>query len=276
MPTAMKRKSGARWSAIALLAGAALLVYMALPARTACAQEPVSQPETTAPPPDQSQQQDADQQDANDSDDENATPAQQAEQPDQQQATQPGQAVEQAATPPVPQWPVNEKPKQAQVTWDSHGLSIDAANSSLQQILHDVSTATGTTVEGMSGDIRIFGDYGPGQARDVLSQLLQGAGYNVIMIGEQGKGAPRQILLTVRKAGGDAGANRNNGNNNGDDDAADNSAEDDQPIQPPVRPGFPGGGPRTPQQMLQEREQRLQQIRQMQMNQQQNPSPNPQ
>ncbi len=95
--------------------------------------------------------------------------------------------------PPQPHWPVNDKPGQANIVWDSHGLRIDATNSSLHQIMKDVATITGTKVEGLGPDERVFGAYGPGLARDVLSQLLQGAGYNVLMIGDQGKGAPRQI-----------------------------------------------------------------------------------
>lgn len=174
-----------------------------------------------------------------------------------------------------PHWPVNEQPTQATVTWDSHGLSIDAANSSLQQILKEVSTATGATVDGMNSDERVFGVYGPGQARDVLSQLLQGSGYNVIMVGDQGQGMPRQILLTQRHAGDDAAApNHNNGGNNSDDDSGD-SGDDDPPQPMNVRPGFPGGPPRNPQQfqqMQQERQERLRQLQQQQQNQQnQNP-----
>jgi len=177
---------------------------------------------------------------------------------------------------PMPQWPINEQPGQPVVTWDSHGLSIDAANCSLQQILKAVSVATGAKVEGMTGDQRVFGEYGPGQARDVLSELLQGAGYNVIMVGDLGQGTPRQILLSVRRAGKDtAEADANQANNN-DDDSADNDADDQQPVQPVMRPGFPGGFPRTPQQMLEERQrmmqERQQQIQQqMQNNQQNNP-----
>lgn len=178
------------------------------------------------------------------------------------------------AAPEQPHWPVNDQPAQATVTWDSHGLSIDAANSSLQQILKDVSTATGASVDGLSGDERVFGVYGPGQARAVLSQLLQGAGYNVMMVGDQGQGAPRQIVLTQRKEGDDqAGQNRNNGNNNAGDDDSSDSSDDDQPVN--VHPGFPGGPPRTPQQfqqMQQERQERMRQLQQQQQNQQnQNP-----
>jgi hypothetical protein len=198
-------------------------------------------------------------------------------------ATTAAQAAQEAADPaptaaaPMPQWPINEQPAQPIVTWDSHGLSIDAANSSLQQILKAVAVATGAKVEGMTGDQRVFGEYGPGQARDVLSQLLLGAGFNVIMVGDLGQGAPRQILLSVRRTGTDAADNNaNQANNNNDDDSADNDADDQQPVQPVMRPGFPGGFPRTPQQMLEERQrmmqERQQQIQQqLQNNQQNNP-----
>ncbi|MGB6690989.1 MAG: hypothetical protein WBE76_24415 [Terracidiphilus sp.] len=177
---------------------------------------------------------------------------------------------------PMPQWPINEQPAQPVVTWDSHGLSIDAANSSLQQILKAISVATGAKVDGMTGDQRVFGEYGPGQARDVLSQLLLGAGYNVIMVGDLGEGTPRQILLSVRRAGKDANDANGNQANNNDDDSADNDADDQQPVQPVMRPGFPGGFPRSPQQMLEERQrmmqERQQQIQQqLQNNQQSNP-----
>jgi hypothetical protein len=180
---------------------------------------------------------------------------------------------------PTPRWPINEQPAQPVVTWDSHGLSIDAANSSLQQIMKAISVATGAKVDGMTGDQRVFGEYGPGQARDVLSQLLQGAGYNVIMVGDLGQGAPRQIQLSVRRAGKDTNEANGNETNNNEDDAADNDADDQQPVQPVMRPGFPGGFPRTPQQMLEERQrmmqERQQQIQQqLQNNQQSNPPQN--
>ena len=159
--------------------------------------------------------------------------------------------------PAMPLWPANETPVQASVTWDSHGLRIDAANSSLQQILRDVSTATGMRVDGLNADQRVFGAYGPGLARDVLSQLLQGSGYNVLMIGDQGQGAPRQIVLSSRRTG-DAMQPVNNNQASAADDDVD---ADEQPQAPPMRPGFaPGAPPRSPQQIMQEMQQRQQQM----------------
>ena len=188
--------------------------------------------------------------------------------------TQPAQAAPAPATPLVPEaphWPANDQPAQATVVWDSHGLRIDAENSSLEQILKDFSTATGAQVDGMAGDERVFGTYGPGQARDVLSELLQGSGYNVIMIGDQGQGAPRQIVLSVRQAGAAQPA-ANHPASSDDDADADEPApvpQLPQPIPPPFRPGFPG---RAPQQLNpQEQQLREQQIREQQMQQPANP-----
>lgn len=182
-------------------------------------------------------------------------------------AATPQQPAPAPVAPPVPEpphWPANDKPAQASVVWDSQGLRIDAANSSLQQILTDVTAATGAEVQGLTGDERIFGVYGPGLARDVLSQLLQGSGYNVLMVGDQGQGAPRQILLSSRNAANALAANKSNANS--DDDSADNDAEEQpqpQPQAPPTnfRPAFgPGASPRSPQQIMQDMQQRQQQM----------------
>ncbi len=182
--------------------------------------------------------------------------------------------------PEKPKWPAFDQPAQASVVWDSHGLSIDATNSSLQQILKDVSTATGVKIDGITSDQRVFGVYGPGQARDVLSQLLQGSGYNVIMVGDQGQGTPRQILLSTRQSTTPASTARpNQANNNNEEDEADEPPSPPEQPEPPVRPAFPPGvPPRTPQQIMQEMHDRQQQIQQNQQNQQQqqpNQSPPP-
>jgi hypothetical protein len=150
------------------------------------------------------------------------------------------------------------------VTWDSQGLRIKAANSSLEQILNDVSTATGAKVAGFESDQRIFGNYGPGQARDVLSQLLQGSGYNVLMIGDQGQGTPREIVLSLRHSGSSSPAA--NPAQASDDDA---EVDEPQPQPQPIRAPFGFNGARNPQQAEEQRQQ------QMQQRQQQQPQPQP-
>lgn len=170
--------------------------------------------------------------------------------------------------PPAPVWPANDQPVQASIVWDSKGLFIDARNSSLEQILDDVSTATGAKVDGLAADERVFGIYGPGQAREVLSELLQGSRYNVMMIGDQGQGTPRQILLSVRNPGD----NHSSPPSRQMTTAAEDEPEPEEPQQPqqaapaPNRNGFsplgpngaPGTPPRTPQQVMEEMQQRQQ------------------
>jgi outer membrane biosynthesis protein TonB len=180
-----------------------------------------------------------------------------------------------APKPEKPKWPAFDQPVQASVVWDSRGLSIEASNSSLQQILRDVSTATGVKIDGVTSDQRVFGAYGPGQARDVLSQLLQGSGYNVIMVGDRGEGTPRQILLSTRQSTTSATAARPyQANNNNEEDEADEPPPPPEQPEQPVRPAFPPGAPpRSPQQIMQEMQQRQQQIQQNQQQQPNQPQP---
>jgi hypothetical protein len=179
--------------------------------------------------------------------------------------------------PPLPAWPINDQPSPASVVWDANGLRIHASNSSLRQILSEVSTETGTKVEGLNADQRIYGEYGPGNARDVLSQLLQGSGYNVLLAGDIGQGAPRQIVLSPRLAGpGGAPRSAINRPQQEGDDEQDQPEEQPAVQAPPVQnnppPGAPGGPVRTPQQVMEEMQQRqILQQQQQQQPQQQNP-----
>ncbi len=162
--------------------------------------------------------------------------------------------------PKPPDWPVNDRPAAATVIWNSQGLHIEASNSSLQQILKDVSTLTGAKIQGLGADQRIYGTYGPASARQVLLQLLDGSGYNVLMIGDQGQGTPRQLVLSAQSGGVPPQQAAVNQNSQADEnaDAEDQPQPDPQP-QPPVRNGFaPGAPPRTPQQIMQEMQQRQQ------------------
>jgi hypothetical protein len=179
-------------------------------------------------------------------------------------------AIPAPPVPEAPKWPVNEKADPAAVVWDSHGLRIDAANSSLHQIMNDVSTATGAKVEGLGTDERVFGSYGPGRARDVLSQLLEGSSYNVLMIGDQGQGTPRQIVLSARTAAGPQTANSNNPTPT-DEDNEEVQPQPQQPEPVPTRANLPN---RTPQQMEMQREQ-MRLMQQGQQPAQQPPQPNP-
>jgi hypothetical protein len=176
--------------------------------------------------------------------------------------------------PPPPNWPANDLPGAASVVFDSRGLLVVASNSSLAQILKEVSLETGVKVEGMDADQRIFGTYGPGPARDVISQLLDGSGYDVLMIGDRGEGTPRRILLTSRSGS----AAKSMANNTPAPPSNEETDEDQTPPEPQVEqepplPNQNGTVPpvpvRTPQQIMQEVQER--QHEQQNQNMQQNP-----
>jgi hypothetical protein len=187
-----------------------------------------------------------------------------------------------SATPQTAPSLLDEPAKPAQVRVADGKLAVDANNSTLSDILHDISAKTGMTVDGLSRDQRVFGNYGPASPREVLSALLDGMGYNIMMVGSLDTGVPRQLVLTQRTAGGAAGtvggrpmqsARQNNGDD--DDDSTPDPPDVQQPrpepnppeaTQPPPSDGSNNGQPgqvKTPQQMLQE----LQQIRQQQQQQ---------
>jgi len=196
----------------------------------------------------------------------------------------------------MPKWPVNDTPNPPSVVWDASGLRINASNSSLQQILTEVSTNTGTKVVGNVPDQRVFGSYGPGQASDVLLQLLQGSGFNVLLAGDLGHGAPSQIVLTQRHGGASSPATGPNPQQQQMQPDQDDNETVDQPEQPEQpeetvpaipaptqqpeqgQPGVPPNGQmRTPQEIMQEMQQRqlLQQQQMQQQIQQQQQQGNP-
>ena len=182
------------------------------------------------------------------------------------------------AAPKPPDWPANDAPSPATVVWDSHGLQVTATNSSLKQILNEVSVDTGTKIEGFGQDERIFGSYGPGAPGDVISQLLDGSNYDVLIIGGQHGGTPQRVVLTARSNATPATNNANPNQPNDEDNGADEQAqqpEEYQPAPPPLppRPNPNGFTPQTPgrtqQQLIEEMQERQRQLEQQR--QQQNP-----
>jgi hypothetical protein len=183
-------------------------------------------------------------------------------------AAMPAQTPAPPPAPPQPQWPVNDPPKEASIAWNAQGLSIDAQNSSLEQILDEIVKQTGVKVEGMDKDERVFGVYGPGQPRDVLAQLLEGTDYNILMVGAGERGAPQEIVLSQKPTGG-AQPNAPVAQSDMYEPPA---YEPPQSLEPHPQAIPPNQGPRTPQQILQEMQQRqllMQQQQQMQLERQQ-------
>lgn len=178
-----------------------------------------------------------------------------------------GQTVESAS-----QRPVSELDQQAQpaaIAFADGQLTIRAANSSLRAILDDLQTRTGTRIDGLSTDERIYGVYGPGNAQAVLASLLDDSGYNVLISGRNADGAPREIELSSRTA--QASVPQPRGVTQAAAEADDSDDADSSPaptafmpppraLPPPQAPAASGTPPqvKTPQEMLQE----LQRMRQ--------------
>jgi hypothetical protein len=79
-------------------------------------------------------------------------------------------------------------------------IAVAASNSSLNQILHDISRLTGIKISGGVTDERVFGDYGPASPAQVLATLLDGAGSNMLLVQSTGD-APTELILTSRQGG---------------------------------------------------------------------------
>lgn len=160
----------------------------------------------------------------------------------------------QAVQPATPAWPVEQPPNPAKVSWDGRDLVIEASNSSLREILHQVTASTITKVEGLNEDQRIFGSYGPGPLRNVLSQLLDGSGFNVLMMGGRSADSPLEVVLSPRPLPSAQTATSNQSRSNLRDDDADPPPNDHSTPHPPTdtNPFNLGGTPRDPDEMMQE------------------------
>ena len=189
-------------------------------------------------------------------------------------------------------------PVPPQVSYQNSQLTIDAPNSTLSDILRAVRKQTGAEIEVPVAPERVVTHLGPGSARDVIAQLLNGSRFNYVLLGSPADSASLTRVVLVAKSGQDS-ASPNNPNlqiaeqpgvgphtgnpgaplpdanaaeapEENTDEAADQAAaEAEQPPPPADQPAV-----KTPQQMLQEMQQR-----QMQLQQQQQPGqppvPNP-
>jgi hypothetical protein len=106
-----------------------------------------------------------------------------------------------AAPPPPPLPPAQQAPTPAKVAFNRGTLSIDAQNSSLMQILDQVAHQTGIQIQGLDHDERVYGRYGPDTVANTLTDLLEGSGYNYVLIGGGDGSPPTKLVLTSSKGG---------------------------------------------------------------------------
>lgn len=213
-----------------------------------------------------------------------------------------------AKTPPLPPLPsgptgpVQPIPLDAiaavapQVSYENNQLTINAPNSTLADILRAVRKQTGAEIEVPAAPERVVTRLGPGPARDVVAQLLNGSRFNYVLLGSPADDAVLTKVVLVAKTGPDniappppaaepavgitqannsappqepppdaVDADQQSDDNaaNADDSATDQAAQEaEQQQQQPQNQDQPGV--KTPQQMLQEMQQRQMQLQQQQ------------
>jgi hypothetical protein len=106
-------------------------------------------------------------------------------------------AIAPAPAPPPPVPPANQPANPATVDFHQGLLSVHAQNSSLVAILDQISRQTGLVIEGLSHDQRMYGQYGPGNISTTLSALLDGSGYNYVIVGGATGHSPTQLVLST-------------------------------------------------------------------------------
>jgi hypothetical protein len=104
------------------------------------------------------------------------------------------------AAPLPPPTPAQLPPHHAEVTYTGGALFVLASNSSLNQILREISRETGINITGGVADERVFGQYGPDSPAQILSALLDGTGSNMLLVQSDGN-TPAELVLTPRQGG---------------------------------------------------------------------------
>jgi len=188
-----------------------------------------------------------------------------------------------------------------QVTFENNQLTIVAPNSTLADILRAVRKQTGAEIDVPAAPERVVTNLGPGPAREVLADLLNGSRFNYVLLGSPSDQAALTRVVLVAKSGsqeipsnpmaqntpvvpgqtagmpgravaapaeegpspeaGEAEAEAADDNGNNGDDNADQQAAEAEQTPPQDQPA---NGIKTPQQMLQEMQQRQMQMQQQQ------------
>jgi hypothetical protein len=104
---------------------------------------------------------------------------------------------------PLEPLPLDQTPTVApQVTYQGGELGIVAHNSTLADVLRAVRKLTGADMEiPPNATERVVADIGPGPARDVLAELLNGTHFNYVMVGSTSDPtAVQSIVLTPKSS----------------------------------------------------------------------------
>lgn len=122
------------------------------------------------------------------------------------------QKQEQPAPPPLPAYtpaplqplPLDQVPAVApRVKYAGGELTIVAHNSTLGDVLKAVRQQTGAELDiPPNASERVVADLGPGPARDVIAQLLNGTHFNYVMVGSATDPTAVQSIVLTAKSGG--------------------------------------------------------------------------
>jgi hypothetical protein len=160
----------------------------------------------------------------------------------------------------------------ATITLINGTLSVSARNSDLNSILQEIAHASGMTIDGLGKSTRVFGVYGPGNPRDVLTDLLAGSGYNFAMLGGGNGIAPARLVLTAQSAAPPKPAHAERADSSDSDDVDSDDADQDLGPGAIVHPGPQAFDNSDSQTRAQRYLQRVEQMRQqMQQQEQDNP-----
>ena len=182
-------------------------------------------------------------------------------------------------------------PVAPQVSYQNGQLTIVAPNSTLGDILRAVRKQTGAEIEIPEARERVVTHLGPGPARDVVAELLNGSRFNYVLLGSPADATLLTRVVLVTKStpdnanpnnpsgpqqatmqpsnivpppdmsadANDADAAEENADDNSDQNAAAEAEQQQQQAQPADQQGV-----KTPQQMVQEMQQRQMQLQQQQ------------
>jgi len=186
--------------------------------------------------------------------------------------------------PSGPQGPVQQVPLDSmtpvppQVTYENEQLTIVAPNSTLGDILRAVRKHTSAEIEiPPNATERVVTHLGPGPAREIVAELLNGSRFNYVLLGSPQNANLLTRVVLVAKTGPDAapgsapqaGANQASiaqdaadaapdapdaeaaTDDTATDENADQGTAEAEQAAPPEQPGV-----KTPQQLLQEMQQR--------------------
>jgi hypothetical protein len=176
-----------------------------------------------------------------------------------------------------------------QVTYENNQLTINAPNSTLADVLRAVRKLTGAEIEIPSAPERVVTHLGPGPARDVIADLLNGSRFNYVLLGSPTDSKALTRVVLVAKTGPqeitpnpaptpnpnfaaqqnvpqevDAAQDANEADATDDSGTPPEENADQPPAEAEQQQTAPDQAPgvKTPQQMLQEMQQRQMQMQQ--------------